>query len=340
MVPNSVVRVLADSNSGLAFLTLSYLQYLALQILPDTAESAFLDRFANIWLVDPRKPPFYSVGTVSVTATSGAIIPLGQQFVSGVGAGGPVFAATAQVTVGGSPCFVPVVAINPYSGVIGNLFPGTTLALSPAIPNVSETSTVVLLTGGADQETDDELRARVLLRIREPPCGGDATDYVEWALSVPGCTRAWVSPLEMGISTVTVRVMFDDLRSSNGGFPLPTDIKAVQTYLNSVRPVTVSDVYVVAPIPMPVNFTLTNLNATDSGTMANIAGSVSSMLKSVSAPASVLNGLPIPPTTIYSSWVNQSVLEAAGVSYFDLGMTDMVPASNGSLAVLGTITLG
>jgi uncharacterized phage protein gp47/JayE len=73
---------------------------------------------------------------------------------------------------------------------------------------------VVQLTGGTDQETDDELRLRVLTRIRQPPMGGDADDYVAWALAVPGVTRAWCSPLEMGIGTVTVRVMCDDLRAT------------------------------------------------------------------------------------------------------------------------------
>lgn len=340
MVPNSVARVLADSNSGLAFLTLSYLQWLSDQILPDTAESTFLDRFANIWLRDPRKPPFYAVGTVSVTATSGAIIPLGQQFVSGGGTGGPVFAATAQVTIGASPCNIPIVAISPYSGVIGNLDPGTVLALSPSVQNISGAANVISLTGGAEQETDDELRVRVLLRIQEPPCGGDATDFVEWTLAVPGITRAWVSPLELGVGTVTVRAMADDLRASTGGFLLPSDVAAIQAYLNTVRPVTVIDTYVSACTPWPINFTLSNLNATDSGTLANIAASVSAMLKSVSAPASVLNGLPVPPVTIYSSWINQAVLEAAGVTHFDLVMQDAVPPSPSSLAMLGTITLG
>jgi len=315
-----------------------YIQYLSNQLLPDTAEDAFLDRFADIWLLQPRKPPFYANGTVSVTATSGAIIPLGQQFTAG-GGNGPVFASTAQITVGISPVTVPVVAISPYSGTIGNLDPGTVLALAPAIPNVANIATVVSLTGGAEQETNDELRARVLLRIQQPPCGGNGTDYEQWALSVPGVTRAWVSPCEMGVGTVTVRFMCDDLRASNGGFPLPGDVAILQAYINTVRPVTAIDCFVVVPIPLPVNFTLNNLNATDSGTMANIEASVSSMLKEVSAPASCLNGLPVPPTTIYSSWVNQALLEAAGVSYFDLVMTDVVPPSKGALAVLGTITL-
>ena len=38
------------------------------------------------------------------------------------------------------------------------------------------------------------------------------------------CTRAWCRPLEMGIGTVTVRVMFDELRADDDGFPSYEDL--------------------------------------------------------------------------------------------------------------------
>ena len=116
------------------------------------------------------------------------------------------------------------------------------------------------MTGGADQETDDELRVRVLDRIRKPPMGGDADDYVAWALSVAGVTRAWCSPLEMGMGTVTVRFMCDDLRASNGGFPNASDVAAVQAFLDTVRPVAVKDIFVLAPTPQPISLAVRDLD--------------------------------------------------------------------------------
>src|SRR6478736_4591283 len=102
---------------------------------------------------------------------------------------------------------------------------------SPPLPGVVSATLHGDMTGGADTETDDQLRARVLFRIQQPPMGGDANDYVAWALAVPGVTRAWCSPLEMGMGTVTVRFMMDELRASNGGFPLGEDIETVSDYL-------------------------------------------------------------------------------------------------------------
>ena len=51
-VPNSVLRVLSDTQGGLCHLTLQYIDWLALQLLPDTAETEWLDRHGDIWLVN------------------------------------------------------------------------------------------------------------------------------------------------------------------------------------------------------------------------------------------------------------------------------------------------
>jgi hypothetical protein len=59
---------------------------------------------------------------------------------------------------------------------------------------------------------------------------------------------------------MTVRFMMDDLRASNGGFPLPADADTVKTYLDTVRPVTVKDLFVEPPIPFPVNVRIAWLN--------------------------------------------------------------------------------
>src|SRR6516225_4916300 len=51
-IGNSVLRVMCDAMSGLAHLTLKYLDWLSLQFLPDTAETEWLDRHGAIWLVN------------------------------------------------------------------------------------------------------------------------------------------------------------------------------------------------------------------------------------------------------------------------------------------------
>src|SRR5262252_8313000 len=72
MIPNSVLRVMSDAQGGLAHLVLVYIDWLSLQLLPDTAETVWLDRHGNIWLVNAdgskgRKPATYSAGSCTIT---------------------------------------------------------------------------------------------------------------------------------------------------------------------------------------------------------------------------------------------------------------------------------
>ena len=337
VIPNGETRVLADANAANAGLNLEYLDWQSKQYLPDTAEQQFLDRWGNIFLINAngsrgRKVPTFAAGTALVTATAICILPAGAQFQSGT----TLFQTASQVTLGVGQNVVSLRALD--AGSVGNLAAGTALSMVVAVVGVSGTAgiSVVTMTGGTDEESDDELRVRVLARIRQPPMGGCAYDYVAWALQVAGVTRAWCSPKEMGPGTVTVRIMCDDLRASNGGFPLAADIAAVQSYLELVRPVC-GDVFVVAPIGQPVNFAVQNLVGDSVPLRAAIATGVSAMLARKAAPASQVNGVPVPAVNIPSAWVNDAVYQAVGGVSYDLVMADAIMPNAGSLAVLGTI---
>jgi hypothetical protein len=53
-------------------------------------------------------------------------------------------------------------------------------------------------------ETDAELLARLLARMRRPPAGGNKYDYVQWALEVDYVAAAWSFPLAQGPGTIDV----------------------------------------------------------------------------------------------------------------------------------------
>ena len=103
--------------------------------------------------------------------------------------------------------------------------------------------------------------------------------------------------MEMGVGTVTVRVMCDDLRANAdpllNGFPLPADLAAVAALLDTVRPVTVKELYVCAPIPQPIAFTVANLEPSPGTSLlaaqASLATSVAAMLARRARPSTALN---------------------------------------------------
>jgi uncharacterized phage protein gp47/JayE len=314
LVPNSVLRVMSDAMAGLARLVLEYIDWLSLQLLPDTAETEWLDRHGQIWLTNSdgtigRKQATLAEGTVNTTGTLGAVIPNATTLTSGSEQGQIQYEVTAQTFVSDGPTPVPVRALD--GGSVSNRSPGDILTFDAFLSGVDSETVVVSVDGGADPETDDELRARVLLRIQQPPMGGDAKDYIQWTLAVPGVTRAWSYPNEMGIGTVTIRFMMDDLRASSGGFPTANDIAAVKEYLDSVRPVAIKDFFIVAPIAYPIDHHISNLSP---DTAATHAGAQDRLIEAFLTQA-------IPGTTWYREWSSTAIASASGITAFDLSLT-------------------
>lgn len=338
VVGNTVLRVMSDAMAGLARLVLKYLDWLALQLMPDTAETVWLDRHGQIWLVNSdgslgRKNATQASGTVGFTGTPGIIVPEGSVLVSPTG---PTYETLEFITLpgtGAQPQEVAIKAINP--GANSNLPVGTALAQATPVSGVDGDVLVIDLRGGTDVETDEALRARVLARIRQPPMGGCAYDYEQWAMSIPSVTRAWCAPRELGLGTVTIRFMTDALRADTGGYPFQDDIDVVEEILDKKRPVAVRDFFVMAPVAEPINFGLALVN--DSVTARNqVAASVSAMLIERAMPAHQVNGELVPGTTIYASWVAEAINRVT--NQFELTMEDHPPPHNGALATLGTIT--
>jgi uncharacterized phage protein gp47/JayE len=339
-VPNSVLRVMSDNQGALCHLTLQYVDWLSLQLLPDTAETEWLDRHGQIWLVNAdgskgRKMATLASGTASFFGTiDGTVVPAHTQLQSGVGM--PVgsnspnqvvtFETLEDITTSiAAPVTGNIRALDP--GSFGNLPDDSSLMINPPIPGVSSTVTVIHLTGGTDTETDAQLRARILQRIQNPPMGGSEADYVAWALAVPGVTRAWAAP-EQGIGTITVRFLMDDLRASDDGWPTPEDIQTVHDYIDTKRPVTVKDCYVLAPIKEFIDITIANLVPNTTEAQAEIEASLQDMLFQMAAPGQ----------TIYAAWVSYAIMNAPSVQSFNLVTTaDYVMPSLGHMAVLDTI---
>ena len=324
-VPNSVLRVVSDTQGALCHLTLLYIDWLSLQLLPDTAETEWLDRHGQIWLVNAdgsigRKQATYASGTVTFTGVTGSVVPFGTR----LSTANVEYETTDPITIDG-PTDGPVRALD--SGTIGNLDPGAAMDIITAVDGVDGTAVVVNVSNGFDTENDEDLRTRVLLRIQNPPMGGSQADYVRWALAVPGVTRAWAAP-EQGPGTITVRFLMDEARAEDDGWPTPADIQMVHDYIDTVRPVTVMGTYVVAPIKEFIDVTITDLVPNSGSVQAAVVESIKDMLFERAAPG----------VTIHIEWISQAIIETVGVVSFNLmNHDDFVMPSLGHMAVLGTV---
>lgn len=239
---NVLAHILAGGVDGLY----GFLEWQTRQLLPDTADAEYLDRHASIWAVYRRQPVSAS-GSITVNGAIGTTVPVGSLFVR---SDGQQFASTAEVTLAGSSAGVIVQATS--AGVLTNTAAGASLTLVSPVSGLSSQASVGVdgLTNGADIEADADLRLRLLLRLRNPPSGGTAADYEQWALEVPGVSRAWVFPMELGEGTVTVRIVRDGDLSL---IPDAGEIATVQTYIDARRPAT-AELFVVAPVAVPIVF--------------------------------------------------------------------------------------
>jgi uncharacterized phage protein gp47/JayE len=327
MVANSVLRVMADAMGALAHLTLRYIDWLALQLLPDTAEQEWLDRHGQIWLLNSdaskgRKGATFAEGSIELTGTFQTVVPAGTKFAGG---NAIEYETLEEVILGADATPVAVRALD--GGAAGNLADGESVSAAIPIVGLDTTATVVELTGGSDAENDPDLRMRVLKRIQEPPMGGCKTDYELWALAVPGVTRAWCAPNEMGIGTVTIRFMCDDVRWQDNGLPNDDDIRAVTDYLDRVRPVAVKDIFIVAPIAFPVDVTIANLDIDNAAVRQRIQSALLTMFDEKAKPGQ----------TIFKSWVGESISIATGEDHHDLTFENAIMPTLGHLPILGSI---
>lgn len=307
-------RVLAGAVHGLY----GYISFLNRQQFVDTAESDYLDRWASIWDVK-RKQATAASGSVKFTFSSDAVeIPAGTILQSDDGV---LYRTTDAATSAGTALCEASVA-----GAEGNQTAGDVLTLVSPIAGVYSEATVVGMAGGSDKEDDESLRSRLLLRMQETPHGGTASDYVKWALEVPGVTRAWCSPLEDGAGSVTVRFVCDN----QSGSILPDEemLQRVKTYIDSVRPVT-ADVSIKAMSLKAVDITISGLEPDSTSVRAAIESELKTLFTNEAAPGQ----------RVYLSHIRAAISAAIGETdhTLDAPTSDPIPGTN-ELLTLGTIT--
>lgn len=294
----SNLGIIADLLAALSSGHYGYIDWTAKQQVPFTATDEFLEGWAALKDVT-RKPATGASGAATFTATDGKVIPAGTAMNR---ADGVTYVTTAEATAAGGSVTAPIAASD--TGATTNAVVGVALTLGVGISGISSTGVVsAAVAGGADIETSDELRSRMLAAYANPPQGGSKADYLEWATSVPGVTRAWVTPLGMGPGTVVIYFMMDDAEAAHGGFPQGTDgVAANETrdvvatgdqfvVANAIfekQPVTPL-VYAVAPLPNTIDITIAGIPDASTATRTAINAAIDAALLSGAVPGGTTN---------------------------------------------------
>ena len=171
--------------------------------MPDTATGTDLARLLqnNGLAYRPASP---STGAITLDCSSTTLVPTGGTLVDATG-------LRYQVTVGGTfsaGTRVPLISIDTGSGV--NHLAGDVLKWTTAPPFCNQNQSVASggLTGGAPAENDDTARARLFVRLQNPPGSGNwpqVNGYAE--ASSPLVQKAFCYPGVNGPSTCHVAVV-------------------------------------------------------------------------------------------------------------------------------------
>ena len=253
-------------------------------------------------------------------STSGTVIPAGATL-----GGGLYQVATAGTVDGSGTESIAIVAVT--AGLAGNLASGTVLVLDSPIAGLAAQQLTVDadgLTGGSEQETPEQLRARTIAAIRRRSKGGGPGDYITWAQNLYPLAIVRELPLWTGLGRVGVAVAFAG-RTASG-----TEAARILAALQAAAPVTVSIITVV-----PATITAVPLNLSISPDGISTRAAISSAFAAFLAAEPGIAGL------LEMSRLDAALSSAAG----EYAHRRTVPSANvqagaTELLVPGSITWG
>jgi uncharacterized phage protein gp47/JayE len=320
--PNTVLGATTRVVGMSAFELYLFQAYTQAELWPDTAQDN-LDRIAGVWGLT-RIAAQVASGTVSVSGTVGAPIPSGVTLADSLG---NLYTTTAPGTVAADGAALLPVSAS-VGGVAGNLAAGAILTIVVAVAGVAPQQATAQPPGFSDgepEETNPQLSARVLARIRNPGNGGSEADYEAWAQAASSAVAyVAVQPGYTGAGTVGVFVAGAGPAASTG-----PEVAAVQAYLQPKRPVT-AQVTAYAATVQPLDATIT-LNP---DTLANRAAATAAFANWIETDAAIGG-------TMYLSRMNAAVAAGDGeFSHETASPTADVALGVGTIAGVGVLSFG
>ena len=201
ILPKSFLRVLAKTLAGVFILIFKYGNWMTLQMFVQTAsakDTTILGDTVNplkfwgrlIGVGDPTNA-INAEHTIDITVTNQTgILPSGTQLTNTDN--GVTYLTVAAVALSAATVSATIIAVRDQSGgngagVIGNLQVSDIISFVNPLPNVERNATITAQTvTGADAESTEAYRQRIIDRFQILPQGGAYADYKQWGEEVTG----------------------------------------------------------------------------------------------------------------------------------------------------------
>jgi len=327
--------VLARVLGGLSHVLHGHIDYaIVMKFFLDTGDEETVVRWGTIYNL-PRKDATFAELVVDVVGTSGGSVVGGATiFVRSDG----VEYIVKDSTVIPASTTVPVTIVAQVEGDSGNMNDGDSVELQSAIAGI-ESAALVTSTSieGADLEDLELYRERVLARLQNPPAGGKVTDYIAFAKTVTGVTRAWVLPNHIGQGTVGLTFVEDNEVPI---IPDASKVQEVQEAVLALQPIN-ADLITFIPNETEMNPQI-QLKPNTSDVQDAVTAELNDMLqreaqvRDASDPDKVGQGVQF-DGKIALSLINEAISIAAGEEdHVILSPTTDVQPLSGGIVTLGT----
>jgi uncharacterized phage protein gp47/JayE len=242
------------------------LQSLAIDTLTRIGNTAFLTTISDHLIASNVLITITDADQSEYNVTAAQCTVTGSKTLTFAVSGSPDTPATGTVLLGFTSISIPIESKD--FGEDQNQDFDTALTLVSPIVDVDDSASVDYgaLGGGADQETDSSLRARMIDKIQNPIAHFNAAEITAVAKSIPGVTRVFVEEIFPAVGQVTIYFMRD-----NDDEPIPdvsevAEVKAA--IVDRIMPANTEadDVFVSAPVEVSTDFSFSAISP-DTGTM-------------------------------------------------------------------------
>ncbi|KOP29476.1 hypothetical protein ADM98_11410 [Exiguobacterium sp. BMC-KP] len=303
--------------------------------IPQLSYGGFLDEHAKDVLPDGRKPGVKAIVPVTLSSNVALTVPQGTILLTG---NDLAFVLDADVVLTPPeeqpdpdypiPGTATSTATASEMGAIYNVVPGAINTVDGDLKDLVSVTNAIPTTAGVDQESDSELKARMLTAAQNQSGAGNPEDYKSWALEATGITRAKVFRADPSPGSVTILV------AQASGMPTAGQVAEAQSKINA-RASLIANNVVLAPTALPVNVA-GNVVLIDGANMSDLVTSFSQALQDYLANLA-FSGEVIRYTQILNLLLDQPLL--VDVSGFTVnGASANLVVGDKQIATLGTVT--
>ena len=359
LLPKSFLRVLAKALAGVFILLYKYGGFIFLQIFVQSASDQ--DTVVNGEVVNPLKfwgrligvgdptPATNAELLIDITVTNQTgVLPSGTQLVNT--GNGVTYITIGAVTLDAATVQATVRAVSDQAGgggagTIGNLDPGAVVSFANPLANVDRNAVVASqVVTGANAESTEAYRQRIIDRFQKRPQGGAYADYEQWGEEAAGIINVYPYTGDPG----EVNVYSEATVASSGspdGIPTAAQLQAVLDLINfddnGLASRRNANAFVNSFPITRTSFDVTVTGITGVDDLAQVQTDVTTALTEYfSSVEPFIAGLSVPPrndqlTRTRVSAIVEDIVTAAGGTF--TGATFNVTGSPGSLSayVLG-----